>query len=158
MKSHTSPHKPRKLVLDAGSQLIVNGALVTALDPCRLELGSGSFVLSGTEASRRKSDADPTRELYFALLKASEQENGMVEQRYHLFQLLAKVVARYRTHAAQRECTLCASALISADHKAAIASARRLNDFHQQTRSVDDPQALRPHGQVFPPKEASASN
>lgn len=142
MRLNAPPPQPRKLVLDAGSQLIVNGALVTALDPCRLELGSGAVVLSGREASRRKSDSDPTRELYFALLEASERQNGVANERYHLFRLLAMVVARYRTHAAQRECTLCASALISGDHKAAIGSARRLHDFHQQTRLVEVPQAL----------------
>jgi|GEM_PF-2823914 len=126
------------MAFNAGSQLIVNGALVTALDPCRLELGSGAVVLAGREVARGKSGADPTRELYFALLKASETSNGVADERYHLFHLLAKVVARYRTHIAQRECALFAAALISGDHEAAIGSARRLHGFHQDRPAAED--------------------
>lgn len=144
MGINVPPPPPRQMVLNAGSQLIVNGALVTVLDPCRLELGSGAVVLSGREVARGKSGADPTRELYFALLKASETPNGVADDRYHLFHLLAKVVARYRTHAAQRECALCAAALISGDHKAAIGSARRLHIFHQHRPTVDDTSAPPP--------------
>lgn len=133
------PPPPRTIVLNAGSQLIVNGALVTALDPCRLELGSGAVVLSGQEGARDAYGPDPTCELYFALLRASERSGGVSDERYHLFRILAKVVAQYRSHAAQRECALCASALISGDHKAAIGSARRLHDFHQDRRLGEMP-------------------
>lgn len=141
---HAPPPAPRLMTLDAGAQLIVNGALVTVLDPCRIELGSGAVVISGKELSKKRAGPDPTRELYFALLKASENDNGLAEGRYDLFRLLARVVAQHRTHSAQRECALCAAALIAGDHKSAIGSARRLQEVFIAREQPNAPQQAAP--------------
>ena len=117
----------RAVRLEAGAQAVINGALVTARTACEFEVGSGAYVLSGRALWRGKDALrSPHEALYFAMLQAGVDEARFAEERFRLFGLLSHIVTHDRTHAAQRECALCASALIAGDAKEAIASAARL--------------------------------
>jgi hypothetical protein len=113
--------------LAQGEQAVVNGAMVTASTACTLEVGSGAFVLTGRSLWK---DHDPLRnpseELYFSLLDASVSAEHFENERFRLFALLAQVVLQQRTHEAQQECALCASALIAGNAEDATGSAARL--------------------------------
>ena len=118
---------PRAVRLEAGAQAVINGALVTARTACDFEVGSGAYVLAGRSLWRgRGATCNPHQSLYFALLEAGVNDTVFAEERFRLFNLLAQIVTHDRTHEAQRECSLCAAALISGDAKEAIASAARL--------------------------------
>ncbi|MEP3422634.1 MAG: hypothetical protein ABJN35_12920 [Erythrobacter sp.] len=106
---------------------MINGALVTATQDCILEVGSGAFVLSGRALWRdRGPKRNPREELYFSMIDAATSEDRFNEERFRLFALLSQVVAQERTHEAQKECALCASALIAGNSQEAVRSASRL--------------------------------
>ena len=119
--------RPQLIVLEAGAQAVINGALVTANEPCSLEVGSGAFVLTGRAMRRpRQSLRNPREELYFSMLDASANADRFAESQFRLFGLLAEVVAQDRSHQGQRECALCAAALIAGDADEAVRSASRI--------------------------------
>lgn len=117
----------RKVHLAAGAQAVINGALVTAIGPCELEVGAGSFVLTSHLANRQLSDVRaPREELYFSMLDASTDEERFAEARFRLFGLLAQVVVHDRTYQGQRECTACAAAIMAGNIEESVRSAARL--------------------------------
>ncbi|MEM7665478.1 MAG: hypothetical protein AAF250_06435 [Pseudomonadota bacterium] len=119
--------QPQLVTLDAGAQAVINGALVTAIGPCRFEVGSGVFVLTGNALHRGKGSLrNPREELYFSMLEASAGPERFAEARLRLFRLLAEVVAQDRTHQGQRECALCAAALMAGKASDAVRSAARI--------------------------------
>lgn len=114
-------------MLETGAQAVINGALVTAVEPCRFEVGAGAQVFSGRALWRdRSSGRNPHQELYFAVLEAAVGEGELLEARFRLFQLLAHVVMANRTVDGQRECSRFASALIDGDVDEVVACASRL--------------------------------
>ena len=127
MEPHDPAPKPQSITLAQGGQAVINGALVTANTACTLEVGSGGFVLTGRSLWR---DRDPLRnpreELYFSMLDASTSSTRFEEERFRLFRLLSQVVSQDRTHEAQKECSLCAAALIAGNAEEATQSAARL--------------------------------
>ncbi|MEE4201152.1 hypothetical protein [Erythrobacter sp.] len=120
-----APPPSQSIVLAAGSQAVINGALVTASDACTLEVGSGAYVFTGRRLWRGDV-RNPHEELYFSVLEASRDEDYFGEQRFRLFALLAQVVAQDRSHEAQKECALCASELLTGNSEGATRSAARL--------------------------------
>ncbi|MEP3052171.1 MAG: hypothetical protein ABJP48_05435 [Erythrobacter sp.] len=118
---------PKFVSLAAGAQAIINGALVTAIEPCQFEVGPGAFVLTGESLSPNNSKpAAPADELYFSLLDAIAVPAQFEPARFRLFAILGRVVEQDRTLQAQEECAICAAAMIAGDPAAALASARRL--------------------------------
>ena len=118
---------PISIELQPGAQAVVNGALVTALDTCRFDVSPGAYVVSGRSLWRdRRSSRAPQDELYFAVLEAAIEEHGLVEARFRLFQLLAHVVIHNRSHAAQRECSRFAAALMEGNAQEVVECAARL--------------------------------
>ena len=126
MKRRTNSPEPRELCLERGAQAVINGALVTALEPCRLEIGSGAHVLAGRSLWRERSADDLARELYLLLLEAGMTGDGMRLQQDALFDLLGRLVAQLRSHSAQVQISRCALAIRSGDIDLALASARHL--------------------------------
>lgn len=130
--SHNSfPPHTQTVHLAAGSQAVINGALVSAREACTLEVGSGAYVLTGRGmwAPRRgeqQAVRNPRDELYFSLLDCSADAERFGEERFRLFGLLGEVVAQDRTHEGQRECAQCAAALMAGDARAAVQSAARM--------------------------------
>ena len=126
---HTSSPapKPQTIHLATGAQAIINGAIVTANSECTFEVGSGGFVLTGRSLWRNRDPLrNPREELYFSMIDASTSKERFEEERFRLFMLLSQVVAQDRTHEAQKECALCASALLAGNAEEATKSASRL--------------------------------
>lgn len=144
---HEPGNAPVQIVhLAAGAQAVINGALVTAKGDCEIEVGSGAVVFTGRALWRERDAArNPSEELYFSLLEASAEPGRFAAERYRLFRLLSQVVARERTHEAQRECTFCASALLAGNAEDATKSAGRLASARLETRyrAPASPQARR---------------
>jgi len=127
MNANEHAAEPQSINLSKGEQAVVNGALVTATTACTIEVGSGGFVFTGRSLRRsRASVHNPHEELYFSLLDACTSIARFEEERFRLFRLLSKVVAQDRTHEAQKECSLCAAALIAGRIEEATRSASRL--------------------------------
>ncbi|MEE4289956.1 MAG: hypothetical protein V2J14_11335 [Erythrobacter sp.] len=118
---------PQTIELAAGAQAVINGALVTAREACTLEVGSGASVLTGRALwpSRRRLHS-PSDELYFSLLDCSADPVRFAAERFRLYGLLGEVVAQDRSHEGQRECSLCAAALMAGDARGAVESAARM--------------------------------
>jgi len=119
--------KPHIVNLAAGGQAVINGALVTATEACRIQVGSGAFVLTGRALWRSRNGLrNPREELYFSMLDAAISDARFEAERFRLFALLSQVVAQDRTHQGQAECTLCARALLAGNSDEAVESAARL--------------------------------
>lgn len=122
-----SASKPQLVPLGPGRQAVINGALVTASAPCTLEVGPGAYVLAGQALARDKNAlSNPREELYFSMLEAGTDPKRFNEARFRLFRLLSQVVAQDRTYQAQRECALCASALLKGNVEEATQCAARM--------------------------------
>jgi len=121
-------HPPQhKISLAEGAQAVINGALVTALEPCELEVGAGSFVVTGRTIDRSRVNLrNPREELYFSILEASADEERFANAQFRLFGLLAQVVAQDCTYHGQRECAAFAAALMAGDSSEAVRCASRL--------------------------------
>ncbi|MEM8724213.1 MAG: hypothetical protein AAGE86_01700 [Pseudomonadota bacterium] len=118
---------PQRIKLEEGAQAVINGALVTAAGPCELEIGAGSFVVTGRTLDRMPTPArNPREELYFSVLEASADEDRFAEARFRLFGLLAQVVQQDRSYQGQRECAACAAALMAGKSSEAVRCAARL--------------------------------
>ncbi|MEM9501118.1 MAG: hypothetical protein AAF941_04665 [Pseudomonadota bacterium] len=118
---------PQIVQLEAGAQAVINGALLTAREGCSFEVGSGAFVLTGPALrGGRPAIRNPRDELYFSLLEAGTNPDRFAEARFRLFHLLAEVVEQDRTHQAQRECAMCAAALMAGDTAEAVRCAARI--------------------------------
>lgn len=127
MRAPDPAPKPHTVTLAQGGQAVINGAIVTASTDCTLEVGSGAFVLTGRSLWQNRGNLrNPSEELYFSLLDACVSPEQFEEERFRLFALLSQVVAQQRTHEAQQECALCASALIAGQIDDAARSAARL--------------------------------
>jgi len=127
MKGPQSEILPQTVHLAAGAQAVINGALVTAVEPCTLQVGSGAYVLTGRGLWReRQALRNPRDELYFSLLECAADQERFHSERFRLFRLLGEVVAQDRTHEAQRECAMCAAAIMGSDGEEAVESAARL--------------------------------
>ena len=127
METQEFSPKPQIVSLSQGGQAVINGALVTASTACTLEVGSGGFVLTGRSLWRdRAPKRNPREELYFSILDVCTDAARFDEERFRLFRLLAQVVVQERTHEAQKECSLCAAALIAGNAEEATRSASRL--------------------------------
>lgn len=127
MKQPERKTRPHQVHLEAGAQAVINGALVTALEPCRFEVGSGAYVFTGRSLWRdRSSGLCPCQQLYFAVLEAAVGERDLAEARLRLFQLLGHVVTATRTLEGQRECSRFASALIDGNIDEVVSCAARL--------------------------------
>jgi hypothetical protein len=118
-------HAPQTLNLAAGSQAVINGALITAHQACSIDVGSGAYVFSG-RTLWRDDLRNPHEELYFSILEASRDADRFAEEQFRLFALLSQVVTQDRSHEAQKECALCASALLTGKREDATRSAARL--------------------------------
>lgn len=113
--------------LAPGAQAVINGALVSARESCTLEVGSGAYVLTGRALwPTRNAIRNPKDELYFSLVECSADPELFEAERFRLFGLLGEVVAQDRTHEGQRECALCAAALMAGDRAEAVLSAARM--------------------------------
>ena len=129
------PHRPQTVDLARGGQAVINGALVTASQACTLEVGSGAFVLTGRALWRgRDGLRNPREELYFSMMDAATSDARFESERFRLFALLSQVVAQDRTHQGQKECALCASALLAGKADDAVRSAARLAADQVETR------------------------
>lgn len=118
---------PHRIRLCEGGQAVINGALVTAVVPCELQVGAGSFVVTGSSLEPSQAALrNPREELYFSMLDASTNEDRFADARFRLFSLLAQVVAQDRTYQGQRECAACAAALIAGNVEDAVRCAARL--------------------------------
>ncbi len=118
---------PKTISLAAGAQAVINGALVTALESCQFEVGSGAYVLTGRALWRSQRDRSSSADaLYFEMMKACAAPENFEPARSRLFAALSEVVAQDRTHQSQKECAACAAALVAGDAEAALGSARRL--------------------------------
>jgi flagellar biosynthesis regulator FlbT len=127
METQNPSLRPQILSLSQGGQAVINGAIITASEPCTIEVGSGAFVLSGRSLWRDRDPLhNPREELYFSMLDASTDPARFAEERFRFFTLLSQIVAQERTHEAQEECALCASVLLSGDAEAATRSAARM--------------------------------
>ncbi len=127
MKQTATPSKSQTVALARGAQVVINGAIVTASEPCTLEVGSGAFVLTGRSLWRgQNSDRKASEELYFSILDAGVDEMRFAKERFRLFMLLSRVVAQERSHKMQKECSLCAAAMIAGNIEDATRSAARL--------------------------------
>lgn len=126
MSQEFSP-PPQVLHLAAGSQAVINGALVSARENCTLEVAAGAYVQTGRalwpagEALRAPRD-----ELYFSILDCGLDDERFEAERLRLFSLLGEVIAQDRGYETQRECSVCAAALMTGDAKAALESAARM--------------------------------
>ncbi len=128
---------PQTISLEAGSQVIINGAIVTANSDCTIEVGSGAFVLTGRALWRgRDTVSSPPEELYFSILDVSADPARFAEERFRFFMLLSQIVAQDRTHKAQKECSLCAAALLADDIEEATRSAARMASDRMRERSA----------------------
>lgn len=127
MEEPTDNPLPQTITLAAGAQAVINGALVTAKGSCELEIGAGSFVVTGRALDRMPTPLrNPREELYFSILEASTDDERFVEARFRLFSLLAQVVQHDRTYQGQRECAACAAALMAGNAAEAVRCAARL--------------------------------
>ncbi|MEL6528875.1 MAG: hypothetical protein AAGK01_01965 [Pseudomonadota bacterium] len=118
---------PHHIRLSAGSQAVINGALVTAMGPCELEVGAGSFVVTGRALDGSTATIrNPREELYFSMLEASIDDSRFIAARFRLFSLLAQVVAQDRTYQGQRECAACAASIMAGEKEKAVRFAARL--------------------------------
>lgn len=119
--------RPQTINLPKGGQAVINGALVTATLACTIEVGSGAFVLTG-RSLRRDPDTlrNPHEELYFSMIDAVTSDDRFHEERFRLFRLLSQVVVQDRSHEGQRQCNLCASALLAGNRDDALKCAARL--------------------------------
>lgn len=121
------PEPARIIHLAAGEQAVINGALVTAIAPCRLELSPGACVFTGRKADQLSdSQQSAQASLYFALLAASADPESFDGARFRLLEMLGEVVIEERTARGQRECSRCAAAIIEGAALDAVESARRL--------------------------------
>lgn len=128
MDQRQSSFATQEVTLAPGAQAVINGALVTAREACVLEVGAGAFVMTGRALWRDGYAAkDPCHELYFSILEASADQDRFAEAQFRLFRLLGEVVASQRTYEAQKECALCASALLAGHIQDAVDSAARLS-------------------------------
>lgn len=142
--------KPHTVCLAQGGQAVINGAIITASTACTLEVGSGAFVLTGRSLWRasgpaRSTARNPSEELYFSLLDASASSKIHEDELFRLFALLAQVVTQQRTHEAQQECALCASALIAGNTEDATRSAARLASGRLKSSGKLPGQISNPH-------------
>jgi hypothetical protein len=121
MDASSSLPEPHLVTLEPGAQIVINGALVTAHAACSIEVGSGAFVVTGP-ALRREREAlrHPHEELYFSMLEAARSPENFTEAHHRLFALLAQVAAHSPTNAVQRECAVCAAAMMSGDSRGAL--------------------------------------
>lgn len=123
--SQHPPSQPQVLNLAPGGQAVINGALITAQNACSIDVGSGAYVFSG-RTLWRDDLRNPHEELYFSVLEASRTADRFAEEQFRLFALLSQVVTQDRSHDAQKECALCASALLTGKREDATRSAARL--------------------------------
>lgn len=127
MNNPDQSFEPQTINLTRGGQAVINGAIVTASAACTIEVGSGAFVVTGRSLWReRDPQRNPREELYFSVIDASTDPVRFADERFRLFTLLSQVVAQCRTHEGQKECALCAAALIAGNCEDATRSAARL--------------------------------
>lgn len=147
MSNEDKTTSTRIVHLAASEQVVINGALVTARQGCSFEIGTGAFVLTGGLLRQpRDGLRSPSDELYFSLLDCGSDEGRFASARFRMFELLGEVVARERTHEAQRECSQCAAALMAGDSKAAVESAARLASRRLQASMTQSEVAIHPAG------------
>lgn len=129
----------QEISLEAGGQVVINGALVTAGSACTLKVGAGAYVLTGRGLWReRDALRHPAEELYFSMLEVGTKPEQFAQGRYRFFNLLAQVVAQTKTYQGQRECAACAAAMMADETEAAIASAARLASEGLEERAKRD--------------------
>lgn len=127
MENSNDNPSPQIITLAEGAQAVINGALITAKCDCELEIGAGSFVVTGRALDRAPSPVrNPREELYFSVLDAGTDDHRFAEARFRLFRLLAQVVTQERSYQGQRECAACAAALMANDPAEAVRCAARL--------------------------------
>lgn len=118
--------------LAAGDQVVINGALIRALDACSFDVGAGATIVTqGKMQQSRNAMRNPAEELYFSVLDCANDGNRFAHARQRLFKLLSEVILREADQDAQRECSECAAALAANDsegvkHSAARLASRRL--------------------------------
>ena len=102
MSQEFSP-PPQVLHLPAGSQAVINGALVSVRENCTLEVASGAYVQTG-RALWPSGEAlqAPRDELYFSLLDCGADEERFEAERLRLFGLLSEVAVYDRIFVNQR--------------------------------------------------------
>ncbi len=128
---------PKKVSLAEGSQAVINGALVTAVTACELEVGAGTFVLTGSSlAQSGRLLRNPREELYFSTLEVCADEGRFADARFRLFEVLAQVVASDSTYQGQRECAAFAAAVMTGESDAAVRCAARLASDRLESRSM----------------------
>jgi len=116
----------RDLNLLAGEQAFINGALITAIAPVHLQVGSGAFVQRERPKAGRSREYAPARELYYRTLLT--EAAGWPNRNHHaqLFALLGRCVLHFRTRESQEHCSDYAAALVSAGYDKALAAAHAL--------------------------------
>lgn len=128
---------PKRVSLVEGGQAVINGALVTAATACELEVGAGTFVLTGPAlAPSSRPLRNPREELYFSTLEVCADEGRFADSRFRLFEVLAQVVASDTTYQGQRECAAFAAAVMTGDCDAAVRCAARLASDRFDSRST----------------------
>jgi flagellar biosynthesis regulator FlbT len=111
--------------LREGEQLVVNGALVTAVCNCSFMVSGGASLLVSGSAAKAGRPL-PAHQLYYAVLELAGLGIPVADERHRLLELLAVIVESQRTRAAQQDCSNVAAALISEDIDGLLAAARAL--------------------------------
>lgn len=151
MKSDDPSLPPQTVPLARGGQVVINGALITAQEACTLDVASGAYVLTSmTRLRDRKSLRNPREELYFSIIEVADDPARFADEQFRLFILLSQVAAQEPGPVAQKECSLCATALLTGNASDAKRSASRLAllglDSHRSPNSSEG-------GQRKPPDE-----
>ena len=155
-----APARPKTLNLAPGAQAVINGAIVTAAESCRLNVEPGAFVLvSGLPTPERAKVHDARQELYLSLLDLIRRPRADDEETIRLFRLLSDVAAQGTDQEAKQDCMTCCSALmagrlVEASRPAArlasssLAAAKRKTPLASATREVIEASAGNPRGFV----------
>ncbi len=96
------PSPAHTIPLQAGEQVVINGALVTATGPCELQVSPGAYLFTGRDREPRADTLQSAHStLYFGLLAAYADPERFDTARYSLFEMLGEVVMEERQAKAQ---------------------------------------------------------
>ena len=105
--------RSRSLALARGSQVVINGAIVTASQPCTIQVEAGAYILAGSAMAHRNAKASDSRqELYLSLLDMGGNPTPNGEEFARLYCLLSEIAADGADQQAQQDCSQCCAALM----------------------------------------------
>lgn len=133
MAYRADPPAPCAYTLREGEQIVVNGALITAIRDCDFLVNVGASVIGGRLLFDCLREPKPAHALYYASLDAASSLGALKDASPRLFVLLAQTVARHRTRTAQDLCSAYARGLVARDVDAVLDAARTLAESEAET-------------------------